>query len=274
MTDTSALQKQLEQSVALESAKQVAPVQQNEGAAILSIIERAARDPAVDIAKMERLFDMHQKMQAQQAERSFNAAMAVVQEKLEPVGRATDNKFLGTKYVDLAALAEQCTPIIASNGFGLSFGTGTATNASSVRILCDVTHKDGHAKRYEIELPLDLGGKDGKTNKTALQAFGSTTTYGRRYMMLLIFNVATAAMDNDGNAPKPARKSSAESKRDGTTERFNELRRLISVASTVADLSEFTREHQDEINAMPERWATIISDEWDLKRDELKAKGA
>lgn len=270
----SVIHDQLKASVALEAAKAEVPAVQSESATILSIIERAARDPAVDIAKMERLFEMHQKMQAQQAERAFNAAMAVVQEKLEPVGRATDNKFLGTKYTDLAALAEQCTPIIASNGFGLSFGTGTPTNQQAVRILCDVTHKDGHAKRYEIELPLDIGGKDGKANKTALQAFGSTTTYGRRYMMLLIFNVATAVMDNDGNAPKPPRKSSAESKRDGTDKRFNDLIAIIRSASTLDDLREFSRENQDEINGMAERWAALISDEWDLKRDELKARGA
>lgn len=250
------------------------PAVQSESATILSIIERAARDPQTDISKMERLFEMHQKMQAHQAERAFNAAMALVQAELEPVGRGTDNKFLGTKYVDLAALAEKCTPIIAKHGFGLSFGTEPPKTAGHVSIVCDVTHSAGHAKRYGCELPLDIGGKDGKSNKTALQAFGSTTTYGRRYMMLLIFNVATAALDKDGNAPRGPRKSSAESKRDGTAELFNEIKAEIAAAINIEMLKHIGSNRADEVADMPDKWRDLIREDYETKLDELKARGA
>ena len=246
------------------------PAIQNEAGALISMIERAARDPSVDVAKMERLFDMQERAEKRRSETAFNAAMADAQAQLEPVGRGTDNKFLGTKYADLAALSQQCTPIIAAHGFGLSFGTGEAKIPSAVRVVCDVTHKGGHSKRYECELPLDIGGKDGKSNKTALQAFGSTTTYGRRYMMMLIFNVATAILDSDGNAPRQPRKSSAESKRDGTADRFNQIKQLFETAQTMDALREISREVQDEINGMPEKWATLLSAEWDLRADTLR----
>ena len=66
-------------AVKAETAPPVVQQAQGETAAILSMIERAARDPAVDIAKMERLFEMHSTMQSRQAEQRFNAAMATVQ---------------------------------------------------------------------------------------------------------------------------------------------------------------------------------------------------
>jgi ERF superfamily len=264
------LREQLKQSVVIgETANVNAPVAVSEGGAILSIIERAARDPNVNIDKMERLFDMHQKMQVREAETAFNAAMATAQAQLEPVRRQTSNSHTGKAYADLATIAEAAQPIISAHGFGISFGTAPATLPDHIRMVCDLTHKGGFTKRYESEFPYDLAGSGGKVNKTRIQAFGSTTTYGRRYMTMLVFNIATE--DNDGNAPKGPRKSSAESKRDGTDKRFNELISMIRAAISVDDLREFTREHQDEINGLPERWAHLVSDEWDLKRDELKA---
>lgn len=256
-------------TVAVQEAPQV-PAIASEAGALISMIERAARDPVVDIAKMERLFDMQERAEKRRAETAFNAAMAAAQAKLEPVGRGSKNTHTGSTYADLATIAEQAQPIVARHGFGLSFGTVQATMPDHIRMVCDVTHAAGHTKRYESEIPYDLAGSQGKVNKTKVQAFGSTTTYGRRYMMMLIFNIATA--DNDGNAPRAPRKSSAESKRDGTSERFNQIKQMFETAPTMEALREISREVQDEINSMPEKWASLLSDAWDLRRDELAAK--
>jgi hypothetical protein len=142
--------------------------------------------------------------------------------------------------------------------------------ADHIKMICDVTHSGGFTKRYESEIPYDLAGSGGKVNKTKVQAFGSTTTYGRRYMEMLIFNIATA--DNDGNAPRPPRKSSAESKRDGTDRRFNEIKTLFENALSIEDLKDLSRELQEEINGMPEKWAALLSDAWDCRREVLTAR--
>ena len=57
---------------------------QSENAAIMSMIERAARDPAVDIEKMERLFKMQQDASARRARTEYLAAFSELQE----IGRA------------------------------------------------------------------------------------------------------------------------------------------------------------------------------------------
>ncbi len=237
---------------------------------LISLIERAARDPSVDVNKMERLFDMHATMQKREAEKAFNAAMASAQSELEPVGRQSKNSFAGYTYADLATITEAAQPIISKHGFGLSFGAQDSDKPDTIRMVCDVTHRDGFTKRYETSLPYDLAGSQGKTNKTRLQAFGSTTTYGRRYMLCLVFNIAT--QDNDGAAPRSARKSAAESKRDGTTETFNEIRKQISESINSEMLRHVADTYKDDIQAMPEKWAAMCRDEYADKMEELKAR--
>jgi hypothetical protein len=67
----------------------------------------------------------------------------------------------------------------------------------------------------------------------------------------------------------PKRKSSAESKRDGTTERFNQIRAEIARATTADDIDRIEATHEAEIATMAVRWAEIINDELAARRDDL-----
>jgi len=48
------------------------------------MIERAARDPSIDIDKLDRLLLMRERENARVAEQTFNAAMAAAQAEMEP----------------------------------------------------------------------------------------------------------------------------------------------------------------------------------------------
>lgn len=129
-------------------------------------------------------------------------------------------------------------------------------------------HAGGHAEETAMTLPADMTG-----NKNPVQAWGSTASYGKRYVTLTITGIATEDEDDDGaGAIRGKRKSSAESKRDGTTERFNQIKQMFETAPDLATLREIAREVQDDINSMPEKWANLLSDTWDLRRDELSDK--
>jgi hypothetical protein len=180
-----------------------APAVHGESAALISMIERAARDPAVDIAKMERLFDMHERIESRRAEQAFNSAMAAAQAELQPVARRLENSHTRSKYADINAIYEMAKPIITKHGFAPSYGTAKPDTAGHVKLVCDLMHAGGFSKRYEQEFPLDGAGVKGNSNKTDIQATGSTMTYGRRYMTLGIFDIATKD-DKDGNATTPA----------------------------------------------------------------------
>jgi hypothetical protein len=166
---------------------------------ILSLIERAAKDPQVDIAKMERLFEMHQKMQARQAEMAFNAAMAAAQAELIPVARKLWNPQTKSMYADLAAITEEAMPIIHKHGFATICSEFKSQEPNCVGIACKALHSGGHSERYEFNIPLDGAGIKGNANKTPTHAYASTVTYGRRYAQCSVFNIVTKK-DTDGNS--------------------------------------------------------------------------
>ena len=171
-------------------------------AALISMIERAARDPSVDMAKMERLFELHRSAEDRQWARAYNVSMAAAQAEMVQVVKTSRNTHTNSKYAAFDAVAAAITPIVTKHGFGLSFSTGQSILPGHMRLICEATHSSGFCKTYESELPIDIAGINGSVNKTGIQAFGSTTSYGRRYMTMMIFNVATTD-DNDGNKHVP-----------------------------------------------------------------------
>ncbi len=171
----------------------------SETSAIISMIERAARDPAVDLDRMERLFAMRERMVAREAETAFQAAMTAAQAEMPQVLRDAENSHTKSAYARLETIAKAVTPIYTRHGFALSFGTDASPVEGHYRLTCEVTHAAGHRRTVHADLPSDTAGAKGGANKTAVQGFGSTMSYGRRYLTLLIFNVALTNEDNDGN---------------------------------------------------------------------------
>src|SRR6185369_12378269 len=95
-------------------------------------------------------------------------------------------------------------------GFSLSFGTADCPLPGHARQTCDVAHIGGHTRKYQADIPLDLTGPKGTPNKTGTQGFGSTMSYGQRYMTKLIFNIALTNEDNDGETGADAEPISKE----------------------------------------------------------------
>lgn len=180
----------------------------SESSALISMIERASRDPAVDIDKFERLMKMHREAQerrdlelAAQAKQAFNAAMAEVQKKLPQVVRNAENKQTNSVYATLDAIGDAIDPIISEAGFMQSFGFGECTKENHYRIVCR-TSFGAHESVDFIDMPIDNAGPKGEVNKTKPHALSSTAMYGRRLLTCMVWNVKTrkALPDDDGNA--------------------------------------------------------------------------
>jgi hypothetical protein len=169
-----------------------------EAATIFSIIERAARDQSVDIDKMERLISMQERMQAKAAELDFDNAMAEAQAAMKTVRKDANNPQTRSKYASFAALDKAIRPIYTKHGFSLSFSTADGAPADCVRIVCKVAHRGGHRERPHLDMPTDGKGAKGADVMTKTHAMGSGIMYGRRYLLNMIFNIATG--DDDGNA--------------------------------------------------------------------------
>lgn len=176
------------------------PAETGESATILSVISRAASDPSVDIEKLERLMAMHERMEAKQAEQGFNTAMSEAQAEMGPVSADATNPQTRSRYATYAKLDSRLRPIYTRHGFALSFGTGEGAPEGHIKVVCDVSHKDGHVKRYACDMPADGKGAKGGDVMTKTHAAGSAMSYGQRYLLKLIFNVAIGESDDDGNA--------------------------------------------------------------------------
>lgn len=173
-----------------------APV--SDTAAIVHMIERAARDPSMDIDKLQRLIEMRERQEAKEAERAFDAAMSLAQAEMRPVAADANNPQTKSKYASYYALDRALRPIYTKHGFSLSFDTGEATVAEHVRVLCRISCA-GHSRVPHIDMPADGKGAKGGDVMTKTHATGSAVQYGTRYLLKMIFNIAVGG-DDDGNA--------------------------------------------------------------------------
>lgn len=173
----------------------VAPVADTNS--FLTFIAEAARDPAVDVNKMERLFEMRERMIDRQAHMDFNAALKRAKAEMPAVLKNKYNEQTKSHYANLESVSDAMDPIITANGFSLTFGTAPTTLEGHYLVTCTLAHEGGHEKNYEAPIPIDSAGIKGTANKTLTHAFGSTMSYGRRYLKMMIFDVKTT--DDDGN---------------------------------------------------------------------------
>ncbi len=171
-----------------------------EADSIMSVISRSASDPSVDVGKLDRLLSMYERINAKNAEVAFSAAMSAAQSELRQVATDASNPQTRSRYATYAAIDAALRPVYSRHGFAISFNTGDAPEGY-VRVLCDVSHSAGHCKQYRIDIPSDGKGAKGGSVMTGTHAVGAGTSYGMRYLLKMIFNVAIGEYDLDGNEP-------------------------------------------------------------------------
>lgn len=166
---------------------------------IPAIIARASRDPMVDVEKLDRLLQMHERMQTREAERLFYEKLAAAQAEMTPIRVDSENSDTKSKYASYVAVDRAIRPIYARHGFALTFTTDESPAADMIVMVCDVAHIGGFTKRYRLPLPADGKGAKGGSVMTRTHATVSATTYGQRALAKMIFNLAIDP-DDDGNA--------------------------------------------------------------------------
>jgi len=172
----------------------------NESQAVLSIIDAAAKNPDVDVVKLEKMLDMQERILNRQAETDFNAAMSAAQSEMGRVSADAVNPQTRSKYASYAALDKALRPIYTRHGFAISFDTDDSPQSDCLRVVAYVSHRGGHTRTYHVDVPADGKGIKGNAMMTRTHAAGSAMSYGMRYLLKLIFNVAVGEDDDDGNS--------------------------------------------------------------------------
>ena len=222
MTDIARLQEEPAPSVP-------EPAPQSESSALISMIERAARDPNTDIDKMERLFSMKERAEADVARRAYDAAFAKMQPDLPEIDKR--GKIVITDKADRQKVIQSTPyalwddtnrlikPILAKYGFGLSFRIEqTDAKITTTAVL---SHEGGHRETTSFAASIDTTG-----SKNNVQGWGSSFSYGKRYTGTALLNITTRGEDDDGKAA---------GSQMITDDQADELRGLITATDTPID---------------------------------------
>ena len=155
---------------------------------LITMIERVAMSPEMDLAKLEKMLDMQERVLGRQAKQDFAADMAAMQADLPIVAETASGH--NNKYAKFESIIGVVRPVMQVYGFSVAFEVDQSQD-KLIKITARITHKGGHAESTSIALPADSGG-----SKNAVQAIGSTVSYGKRYTFCALLNIATGE-DND-----------------------------------------------------------------------------
>jgi hypothetical protein len=180
----------------------------SDGAAVLALIERAALDPGVDAAKLDRIVAMYERVKAKEAELAFNAAKGRILKKLAGITivktrpalyeidkvRPQKGTYEAFKYAPLEEIDKHLRPLMLEEEMDLSYSDEPREHGW-ILIRGRLKHlSSGYFEDSFMPAPPDTSG--GKSN---VQGVGSTNSYLRRYIACNIFNIVVIGDDGDGN---------------------------------------------------------------------------
>lgn len=170
----------------------------------MEMVGRAVANGA-SIEVVEKLMALHERWEANQARKSFDAAMSAAKAEIPVIVK---NRRVGyehksgdgvTEYSheDLGQIARTVDPILTK--YGLSYRFRTTSNPNEpVSVTCIVAHRDGHSEENTL-----TAGRDDSGKKNTIQAVGSTITYLQRYTLKAALGLAAAADDDAKSAEPP-----------------------------------------------------------------------
>jgi hypothetical protein len=163
---------------------------------------------ADNVAALEKLCDLYERMGAKNAEREFNAAFAKFQNEMPPVEatQSVPNKD-GTvryKFAPFPELMEKIKPVLIANGFSISFSA--RVDEKRIAAICTLRHISGHSQTNEFAVRIGQG----PPGSSETQADGAAKTYAKRGALCDALNIVVDHDDDARMIGKPIGKALAE----------------------------------------------------------------
>jgi hypothetical protein len=143
---------------------------------------------------MKVMLDVQERLLDRQAREAFNKAFAALQPELPLIdknGAIIVKGILRSRYSLFEDIMEAIATPMARHGFTLTFNTPDTGDPKTYRVTCELAHRDGYAKPYEIRLPLDTS-----EFRSAVQNAASTVSYGKRQLVKLALNLVEKGEDS------------------------------------------------------------------------------
>jgi ERF superfamily len=194
----------------------------------MAMIDRALSSGASP-ETLGKLMDLQERWESAQAKKIYDEAMKQAQAEMRPVLMNANNSQTNSRYATYEALDNAIRPIYTRHGFSLSFNTADCPLENHIRIVCEVAC-GGHSTYPHIDMPADGKGAKGGDVMTRTHATGAAVTYGRRYLLGMIFNI-TITKDDDGNGAG----GNPDMLMTVTADQFTELRDLLEQSASKED---------------------------------------
>lgn len=170
----------------------VEPVVQSP-AQVDSFIETALKANASP-ETMERLFALHEKVQANIARGAFTQALSDFQKACPEIKKnkkvLNKNGTLRYQYASLDSIGNQIKEPLSKNGLSYSWDVIKKENNMSVTVT--ITHVLGHKETSTLEIPIAVD-----QYMTEPQKYASAQTYAKRYTLINALGITTADEDDD-----------------------------------------------------------------------------
>lgn len=168
--------------------------------AMMLMMERIAKNKEVDVAKMREVKELGMSLLEDQRRTAFDDALGQMQDELPVItarGRleirekGTNKLLQSSPYPKWEDINEVIKPILKRFGFVLRFKTGLTEDGRV--LVTGILAGHGHREESSFSLPHDSTG-----SKNAVQAIGSSTSYGKRYAAGALLNITSRGEDDDG----------------------------------------------------------------------------
>jgi hypothetical protein len=234
----------------------------SESAGLMSVIEKLASNPDVDIDKLQRLLEMQERWQMNQAKAAFRESMAefklnppkIIKDRIAEIKK--DGRLVGSySYADLESISVAITDGLAKVGITHSFKM--KQEGLNITVIC-VLSKGMYS---EEGVPL-TSAPDTSGAKNSIQAIGSTLSYLEKYTLLGASGMSAGMPDDDGQGaglPDDERAELVEA-----VTRAKNMTELKSVYLKVTDTAEKAGDTtlvQLILKAKNERAKSILADE-------------
>lgn len=171
-----------------------------------------------DTETLEKLIELKERTDNNEARKSFDASMADLRSDLPTITKdnSVSHKGGNYEYEDLSTIVEKVSPAMAEHDLSFRWRTDSE-ETNQVKVTCIISHRDGHSEETTLSAKPDTSG-----SKNSIQAIGSTVTYLQRYTLKAALGIAAGpdddaqSVNDSGNTQSTSSNSTSDSNEELT----------------------------------------------------------